>query len=248
MLGLQIIRLFSSIFKKEGLDLYLFPYNVIATGPGSGVIECVPNSKSRDEIGRLVDGNILNYFIQTFGPVSSDEFQQARQNFIRSMAPYSLVLFILQVKDRHNGNIMINNHGHIIHIDFGFMFETSPGGNIGIEPDIKLTDEMIRLMGGRGDGGDDIESFDLYRQLCVRGYLALRPYRRQICDLVAMMLETRLPCFLGRTIELLNARFRPDLNDQQAASFLLTVIYNCTRALRTHLYDVFQYYQNQIPY
>ena len=53
------------------------------------------------------------------------------------------------VKDRHNGNLMIDNKGNLVHIDFGFLLGTSPGGNMGFETAaFKLSKEMFQLLGG----------------------------------------------------------------------------------------------------
>ena len=136
VLALQVIAMFKNIFQSVGLTLYLFPYRVTATAPGvriflicsswpegvltfvaqCGVIDVVPNSTSRDEMGRAKVNDLLDFFVGKYGGEHTIAFQQARLNFIQSMAAYSVACYILQIKDRHNGNIMIDGEGHIVHV------------------------------------------------------------------------------------------------------------------------------------
>ncbi|EDQ92777.1 uncharacterized protein MONBRDRAFT_169, partial [Monosiga brevicollis MX1] len=245
MLALQIMRLFKQVFAEIQLDVALFPYRVVATAPGCGVIECVPNAKSRDQLGRATNANLHQYFLQHYGNEDTVAFQSARRNFIRSMAAYSIIGFLLQIKDRHNGNIMVDDAGHLIHIDFGFMFESSPGGNIGFEPDLKLTREMADIMGGDRAA----EPFKWFLELCVRCYLAVRPMTEQIISLVELMLDTGLPCFrTNKILQHLRARFQPQMSDAEAAIFIRDRIYHSYLNTRTYLYDVLQAKQNSIAY
>ena len=130
-LALQIIHIFKEIFHEHNLKLFLFPYKTISTITSvhkdlGGLIECVPDCDSRDQIGKTYDTNLYEYFLCSFGQENSDEYRRARKNFIESLAAYCVISYILQIKDRHNGNILIDKHGHIIHIDFGFIFDISP--------------------------------------------------------------------------------------------------------------------------
>jgi len=247
MLALQIIDIFKRIFQSVGLDLYLFPYKVIATKPGCGMIELVPNTMSRDQIGKKVNGNLYNYFISKYGNKNSVGFQNARRNFIKSMAAYSVVSYILQIKDRHNANILVDEEGHIVHIDFGFIFDISPGGDLltfEASP-FKMNQEMIDIMGGKPNA----EQFVWFMEQSVRAFLAARQHMDSIITLVELMLDTKLPCFKDQTIQNLRARFCPNKSETYAAKFMSKIVldsFSTISTFSTYFYDVFQYYDNGI--
>ncbi|GAA5971211.1 hypothetical protein JCM21900_000619 [Sporobolomyces salmonicolor] len=244
VLALQIIAMHKNIFNSLGLDLLVTPYRVTATGAGCGVIDVIPNATSRDEMGRAKINDLLSFFTLKYGPVDSVEFQRARTNFIQSMAAYSLLCYIVQIKDRHNGNIMIDGRGCITHIDFGFLFDIGPGG-VKFEPDsFKLSHEMVVLMGGRDSPG-----FRTFAELTVKAFLAARAYARQIAHTTRLMLAAEFPSFKGEpTIERLLARFRLDLGEKDAAKYMMGVVDDACENKRSIVYDEFQRMTNGIPY
>ena len=74
---------------------------------------------------------------------------KARRNFVQSCAAYCLVSYLIKVKDRHNGNILLDNEGHLIHIDYGYILSASPK-DLGFESSpFKLTPESVDIMGGQ---------------------------------------------------------------------------------------------------
>lgn len=81
----------------------------------------VPNCESRDGLGKKGIRSLFQHFTLVFGRPDGRRFAAARSNFMRSLAAYAVVCYILQIKDRHNGNILIDDQGHIVHIDFGFL-------------------------------------------------------------------------------------------------------------------------------
>ncbi len=98
VLALQMIAAFRGIFHSVGLDVFVFPYRVTAPAPGCGVIDVLPNSISRDMLGREAVNGLYDYFISKYGNEDSLRFQQARNNFVKSMAAYSVISFLLQFK------------------------------------------------------------------------------------------------------------------------------------------------------
>ncbi|KAL4891378.1 hypothetical protein BDV59DRAFT_68911 [Aspergillus ambiguus] len=267
MLALQMIAAFRSIFSSIGLDVWVFPYRVTSTAPGCGVIDVLPNSISRDMLGREAVNGLYDYFVSKYGGEDSIKFQEARTNFVKSMAAYSVISYLLQFKDRHNGNIMVDDAGHIIHIDFGFCFDIAPGGVRFERAPFKLTSEMVAVMSGTqvhahagGNSGGPLslpggshhptstQPYRWFESLVVKAFLASRPYSSKLSHIVSLMLDSGLPCFKPETLKNFRDRFVLDKSERDAAEYMRDLVRKSYMSVSTKGYDQFQLLTNGIPY
>ncbi len=120
------------------------------------------------------------FFERHFSHRGPAALQNAHRRYVESLAAYSIVSYMLAIKDRHNGNIMLDADGNLIHIDFGFMLSTSPGGNMNFEAaPFKLTDEYLHIM--------DEDAFSSFKVLFISGFLEARKHMAEIVLLVEIM-------------------------------------------------------------
>jgi phosphatidylinositol 4-kinase A len=155
-------------------------------------------------------------------------------------AGYAVASYIVQSKDRHNGNILLDSAGRIVHIDFGFIFEISPGGNLGFErAAFKFSHEMVQLI----DPGAQQQStqYTYFKELCVRGYLAARTVAQDVLAAAALMARCGLPCYgRGKPLENLEARFMLDKSPAEAAAFMRAAVDGAHNSFTTGFYDYIQ--------
>lgn len=243
-LASQIIYRMAAILVREKVPVWLCPYEILAITESGGVIEAIPDTISLDSLKRN-DPNystLRNFFHKHYGE-GTDELADAKASFIESLAAYSIVCFLLQIKDRHNGNILLDNRGHVIHIDFGFFFLSSPGKNAGFESaPFKLTREMVEVM-----DGPHSRLFRNFRELCIKTYIALRRHCMEVILLVEMLKagNEELKCFRGRpdeAIQQLRERFRLDLNDRACREYVNALVDDSVENWRTDWYDRYQRY------
>lgn len=102
-LGVLLLSTFQKIFLEEQVFVKLFPYKVIATGPSSGLLEPAKNTDSLARLKeRLGFETADEYFFQEFEKETNEhKFRKAQDNFMRSLAGYSIVSYLIKLHDRY---------------------------------------------------------------------------------------------------------------------------------------------------
>ena len=231
--------------KEENIQLKLHPYEILITSSSSGLLEFLQNTCSVDGIKKkmITDSKSLYLFYKKY---FKENFEEAQINFTRSLAAYSLICYYLKIKDRHNGNILIDMYGNIIHIDFGFILGISPGGINFENAPFKLTKEYVEIM-----GGIDSLYYQMYKDLMVKGMIICKKYVDDIINIAEIMSKgSKMPCFFKKNIDDIfksfRERFYEDKKDEEFIKIVDDMIYASYDNFRTNQYDNFQKLTNGI--
>jgi phosphatidylinositol 4-kinase len=248
---MQMIHFYQSVFKEEGLPLFLKPYKILATSKETGLIELLKDSTSIDGLKKSdgYPGNMRAYFEQAYGGKDSDDFKRAQNNFMHSLAGYSIVAYLLGLKDRHNGNVMINTKGQLVHIDFGFAFGMAPGHEFSMErAPFKLTKEYVDVL-----GGPKSPKYEEFKNLFLSGFRAARESSQIAIGLISiMMYRSNYPCFSGFryggnvAIDRFKKRLMLDVPDDRIDARARALVDSSYNHKGTVWYDDFQLMTNGI--
>ncbi|KAG8878130.1 Phosphatidylinositol 4-kinase pik1alpha (PI4-kinase)(PtdIns-4-kinase) [Tulasnella sp. 331] len=255
-LAVQLIHTFEKIWKEENCLCWVRYFRILITGSNSGLVETITDAvsihsiKKAEYARRLAEGNfrqvtLFDHFVSAFGSPSSAKFRRAQRNFAKSLAGYSIITYCLQIKDRHNGNILLDRDGHMVHIDFGFMLSNSPG-NMGFEAaPFKLPMEYIEVLGGL-----EGEHFMEFKRLFREGFEAARKHSDSLITLVELMQkDSNMPCFTAfgeQTAQLMRERFQPQLTHAAVGEYVDKLIMTSLASAWTRLYDSFQYFSQGV--
>ncbi|KAH9386589.1 phosphatidylinositol 4-kinase B [Nematocida major] len=232
----QILSIIESIWAGDRVELCLNPYKTLVTGKGSGLIETILGAKSIHQIKvylkeKGLPQNLIEYFRENWG----SKLEEAREVFFKSLVAYSLVSYILQIKDRHNGNILIGNNGALFHIDFGFVLGSHPGFYSVESAPFKFALEYAEVA-----GKDRMETF---KNQFLKGFLSLRKHMDHIIILVESVAKSGgILSITHASVHSLRDRFQPGLTIDEFSEHVSEIVDRGMKNVFTDIYDSLQYY------
>ena len=99
---MQLIMFLERIFKSHNVPVWLLSYRIVSTSKNTGLIQLIPDAISLDGLKKSDrwPGSLRAYFEQKYGNPESVPFRNALDAYMRSLAGYSVVTYILAIKDR----------------------------------------------------------------------------------------------------------------------------------------------------
>jgi len=238
-LAADLLFLFDRAFKADKLELPLRPYSVLATCEDGGILETLTDALAIDTLKKrmapMSNGGAPSFadcFEKIFGAKGSEGYSKAQKRFVASMAAYSVFCYVLHIKDRHNGNIMLCRDGAIAHIDFGIMLNVRYAKDV-LELKIKLSSEFVQVI------GDKMQEFD---EACCKGFLSIRSHSRQLLQLLEMSAFSggagaALPCLERDALDEVKKRLKLECSDNDAQVHMRAELQKAKEHFSTGLLD-----------
>lgn len=225
-LVLQMLMLMDKLLQDQGLDLQLTTYHVLATAPGQGLVQLVPDCLNLAQILAESKNDIRRY-LQAQHPAPDAPYgiePSVFERFVKSSAGYCVTMYILGVGDRHLDNLMMCSNGALFHIDFGYILGHDPKP---FPPPMKFSKEMVEAMGGA-----DSKDYIKFRLLCCEAFNILRASSNLILNLLMLMVDAGVADLRGEAdVKKVTEKLRLELSNEEASAYFENLIDSSTSAL-----------------
>jgi phosphatidylinositol-4,5-bisphosphate 3-kinase len=241
-LALQAIKTMDRLWLENDLDLKVFGYSVLPAGQKYGFMEkCEALPYNSVQTGKSISGIfdrelIKKYFdkkaeeIADSLPLNSNSNKQEVideiklkqvDNFVRSLAGYCVATCVLGIADRHSDNIMIQDNGIFLHIDYGHIL-----GNFKEKLGFKREKSKFVLDQTMMNFCKHYNMEEEFKYFCVRAYNILRKNANRLLNLFIIMSSSGMP----ELYSLNNIKYFIDMlkldkkNDEDAGNYFLCLI------------------------
>ncbi len=235
--AMGMAKLFVKLLENNGIQVPFISYEVVPTSPTSGFIEIVQRSKTLHEI--FQEGTINNY-LQMHNP--EKKFGEILENYMKSLAFWTIFTYLLGVGDRHLENIMLTSDGVLFHIDYGFIlgYETKP-----YVPLIRIDNSILEGIGGN-------VQYEKFKSICIDMFLCLRRYSSMLfccfitftsCDPPIQNTKFTLDLLENHIID----RFLLGQSETDVSTTLSKLIDNSRDAVTLKVSDYIHTYASKMP-